>query len=128
MNAHNATALVVDDDDTLREVIVFELTRLRLKTMQATNGKEALAIVKANKIHIVISDIKMPGGDGVELLTKIREMHPSMPIFIFVSGYSELSPEAAIAIGARRFFAKPFDRTEFINEIRQSVSEIEEPL
>lgn len=128
MKINNATVLVVDDDDALREVIVHVLARLHLKTKEASNGKDALEIVKTNQIHIVVSDIKMPGGDGVELLKKIREIDSKMPILIFVSGYCDLSPATAVSLGARRLFEKPFDRSEFINEILTSVAEIAEPL
>lgn len=126
MKPSNATILVVDDDDTLREAIVFELNRRHFKTREAANGNDALNIVKTCKIHLVVSDVKMPGGDGIELLKKLREIDPSLPVLIFISGFCDLLPADAISMGARRFFEKPFNRAEFMTEVENSIAEIQE--
>lgn len=126
MELKNTTVLVVDDDEMLREVIVYELSRHHLKTMEASNGTEAFQVVKNSKIDIVISDIKMPGGDGIELLKNIREMDPRIPVLIFMTGFSRILPKDAIALGARKVFEKPFDRKAFMDEIRTIASELKD--
>ena len=128
MKAENAIVLVVEDDDSLREMLLEELTRKHFNTMEASNGRDALELVKKNRIQLVVSDIKMPGGDGIELLKRLREIDPLAPVLIFVSGYCNLLPADAISLGARRFFEKPFDRKEFLKEIQTCIAEMEEPL
>lgn len=58
----------------------------------------------------------------------LHEIDPRIAILIFISGFCDLLPADAISMGARRFFEKPFDRTEFMNEVKKSISEIAEIL
>lgn len=126
MEFSKATILVVDDDETLREVLVDELNNNNFKTLTAANGIEALKIVRGTKVHLIISDVKMPGGDGVELLKKIREIDPFVPVLFFMSGFSHLSKEEAFAMGAKRLFEKPFNRKEFMDEVKNTVQDLKE--
>lgn len=126
MDARNVTVLVVDDDQIFREALVYELKRKQIKTMDASNGIEALKIVKNEKIHVIVSDVKMPGGDGIELLKEIRKIDSEMPVFILMSGFTDLSSKEAIALGAKKILAKPFDRKLFISEITTIITDLRE--
>lgn len=117
MNPTDAIILIVEDDDDLRETIEYELRRHKLNVMSAVNGAEALQIASANKVHLVLSDVKMPGGDGIGLLKTLREIDSCRPLFFFISGLSDLSVEDAMAMGAQKFFLKPFDRAQIVEEV-----------
>lgn len=111
------TILVADDEEMLRKVIAFDFTRKGFNVLLAESGVEALGLVQANKIDLIISDIRMPGGDGVTLLEKIRITHPHVPALIFVTGFSDITEAECIAKGALQVIAKPFDRKALMNAV-----------
>jgi CheY-like chemotaxis protein len=64
--------LLVEDEADLREPISEELMYFGAKVLQAANGQEALRLLEANPIDAIVSDVRMPGGDGVELLKNVN--------------------------------------------------------
>ena len=120
MQPISATILVVDDDTAIREAIVYELKRKNFKTLEAANGAQAYMILKMFKVNLVISDIKMPGGDGIELLKNIGILKFSKPAFVFVSGCN-MQPLEAITLGAQKIFHKPFSRNELMLEVSRLI-------
>lgn len=81
----------------------------------AKNGLDALHLFKDNKVDIIISDVKMPQMDGIELLKKIHTEHPQIP-FIFISGYDEfVFAQKAINNGAFAYLLKPIDVDELLD-------------
>lgn len=106
----SVTLLVVDDDPDLREVIALDLEQKGFQVLCADNGKNALQIIKTNHVDVVLSDVRMPDGNGVQLLQWIRELNWKAPGLIFMTGFSDISPEGAYDLGADAIFSKPFDR------------------
>lgn len=104
------TVLIVDDDDLLREAIAHDFQRKKYRVLLASNGTEAFEIANKEKIDIVLSDVRMPHGDGVELLRKIRNLHNETPVVFLITGFTDLSVEDAYHHGAAAVIAKPFDR------------------
>lgn len=102
--------LVVDDEQDFRDVLTFEFQRKGAKVLTAANGRDAFEIVKNEQVDVIISDICMPNGDGVELLDKTRAWHVEVPVVLLVTGFSELSTEDAFNKGAQALLAKPFKR------------------
>ena len=115
------TLLVVDDEEMLRKSIVMDLQRKGFTVLSAENGGRALELVKINKVDLVISDVRMPGGDGLKLLEDIRVQAPKLPVFIFLTGYSDIREEDVIAKGATKILAKPFERKVLMALIYQSL-------
>jgi len=116
-NLKQYTILVVDDDEDLRDSIVFDLERKGFSVASASNGREALEIVKNNKIHVVLSDVRMPGGDGVELLENIRQIDPKVPVVILISGFADVVREDMITRGAQQFIDKPFEPLALVGSV-----------
>ena len=89
--------LIVDDEKIEREGLKYLLSREEgeRNVFEASNGKQALQIIRSEDIQLVLTDIKMPHMDGLELASKVREEYPNLPIVIF-SGYSDFAfaPEA----------------------------------
>ena len=85
------TLLIVEDEEMLRDVIVFDFKRKGFQVLSEENGVEAFKLVKANKVHLVLSDMRMPGGDGMTLLEQVRAYDTKIPALIFVTGYSDFS-------------------------------------
>lgn len=102
--------LVVDDEELLRETIAQDFERRKFEVLTAENGTVALEIVKKEKIDIVLTDVRMPKGDGIELLRNIRRIDHATPIVMFITGFSDMSVEDAYHEGADAIFSKPFDR------------------
>lgn len=113
MNHFKAKILVVDDDPNLLDLLMDTLNTIGYRAEGVSNGVEALSRIKKEQFQMVISDIKMPEMDGVQLLKKIRELVPSMPV-LFISGYAE--PELIGRASPDGFLAKPF-RINLLEEL-----------
>jgi len=113
--------LVVDDDPDFRAIMSSIIEEAGFSTISADSGIQALEKIKSNSIDLVITDMRMPNGDGLFLLEKIRERHPKNPVVIFVTGYSDISESEFMAKGAYKVFPKPFDRKFLIAEVKKSL-------
>ena len=102
-----ATILIVDDEIDLREILTFGLEMQGYACRSASNGSEALAVVEAEAIDLVLSDVRMPGGDGIALVKAIRQSGRWQLPVILVSGFTEMPLEQVLANGAWAFLKKP---------------------
>ena len=106
------TVLVVDDEVNIRKVLSTLLKRAGYSVVTAADGSEALEALAAEAISVVVSDVKMPRTDGMELLRRVRKEWPDVPVILITAfGTVDLAVEA-IKAGAFDFVTKPFDRTE----------------
>ncbi|WP_311197811.1 response regulator [Ornithinimicrobium sp. INDO-MA30-4] len=83
------TVLVVDDDDTVREVVVAYLHRAGLLTTQASDGLQAVAAHAKESPRLVILDVMMPGIDGLEALSRMRQQAPEVPVILLTAKATE---------------------------------------
>ena len=116
------TILVVDDEAPLRKALVFDFKRKGFNVLDAGNGADAFELVKKNKIDVVLTDVRMPGGDGVELLDRVKAQNPAIPVVMFITGFADLTLEDAYDKGADAVFAKPFDRKALMAAVVKAVS------
>lgn len=117
------TILIVDDDQHVLEVLEARLQSAGFRIYKAENGSEAVRLLKDNKIDLMISDMKMPGMSGMEVLTKARTLQPGLPI-IFLTAYGSI-PDAvkAVKAGAVDYLAKPFDGRELVHKLNKVLEE-----
>ena len=117
------TVLIVDDEPSLRELLreVFSLERTG-RILTASSGNEALKIIRTTKVDAVISDVRMPDGDGIALLDGIREENLDVPVIIMLTGYSKLELEDAYEKGACALLHKPCD-LDMITQLTQKALE-----
>jgi CheY-like chemotaxis protein len=108
MQTGQIQVLVVDDDQELCELISESFSLLGCQVTKAATGRQALACLSKNSFKIVITDIRMPDGDGMSLLDSIRLKHNTEPHVFMVSGYTDFSVEQVLDHGADGLFAKPF--------------------
>ena len=110
--------LVAEDDRDLREIIADILRLHGARVLEAENGQAALKQFGENEVDLIVSDIRMPNGDGLAFLKGVREAtSQSTKPFLFLSGYSDLTPARAIELGAQGLFAKPFDVSDLVAKI-----------
>lgn len=115
-----AILLVVDDDDDCRRVLQDYLQLKSFVCLGAADAAEALEILGEEQVDLVVTDIKMAGKDGVELMQEAHQIYPKLP-FIIMTGYApEYSYEDIINAGASDFIAKPFS----LGELKAKISRI----
>jgi len=125
-NPKDVVILVVDDEEGLRKAIVFDFKRKGYQVLEAGNGAEAFKIVQDTHVDVILSDVRMPGGDGIELLDKTKNLNPELPILMFITGFADLTLEEAYNKGADAVFSKPFDRKELLAAVMKATSTKEE--
>lgn len=113
----NITVLIIDDEPDILELMEEEFRYCGYTTLTATSGNEAVNILQTSSVDIVVSDYKMPNGNGMVVLDFVNKMTKNRPIFYFVSGQADVSIEDALKAGAKKFFTKPFDLDELIRQI-----------
>ena len=117
---------IVDDDQSIRFVLEKALLRDNLPTRSFTNVRDVLAALTDENDrgpHVLVSDIRMPGGSGLELLDKVKAKLPGLPVII-MTAYSDLdSAVSAFQGGAFEYLPKPFDLPKAVELIRRAVEE-----
>ncbi len=114
--------LVVDDEEALREILIEELTYHGATVVGADNGTLAFELLKKQTYDVVISDVRMPGGDGINLLKDIdRALFPKPKIFL-CTGFSDLSELNAKNLGVLEVFPKPFDMEKMVQSVFKALS------
>jgi len=114
---------IVDDDQSIRWVLEKALARESFATRSFANVREAVAALDHDSPQVLVSDIRMPGGSGLELLQTVRERVPGLPVII-MTAFSDLdSAVAAFQGGAFEYLAKPFDVDKAVELIRRAVDE-----
>ncbi|MGE3611335.1 MAG: response regulator [Bacteriovoracaceae bacterium] len=111
------TLLVVDDEIDLRDIVASELEFSGAKVFRAENIINAERIIKENKVDVVISDIRMPSGTGIELLDHLKEHNVEIPPVILITGFADISPEEAYDKGAEVLMSKPFKLDDLIKTV-----------
>ena len=114
--AEKIQVLVVEDDDSFREVILGFLKKPERDISAEKNGKEAIQALQSHTFDLVISDLMMPGADGMEVLREAKKRNPDC-VVILITGYASLdSALQAIRGGAYDYLRKPFklDQLEIV--------------
>jgi two-component system nitrogen regulation response regulator GlnG len=118
---------IVDDDQSIRFVLEKALLREGLTTRSFTNPREVLAALNSVEgregPQVLVSDIRMPGGSGLDLLTEVKQKLPALPVII-MTAFSDLdSAVSAFQNGAFEYLPKPFDLPKAIELIRRALDE-----
>lgn len=118
--------LVVDDEDDIRELLALSFEKKGYTVYTAENGTKGFKAFQEHDLDVVISDVRMGGGSGIELLKSIRRVHPSKPIFYFMTGFADITKQQVYQLGAEGLIMKPFHRTEMFQRIADRLQPIEE--
>ena len=122
---------VVDDDQSIRWVLERALAKEGFRVRSFREARDVIAALDESVPKVLVSDIRMPGESGIELLYQVRQKRPDMPVII-MTAYSDLdSAVSAFQGGAFEYLPKPFDLSQAIELIRRAVNEhdvAEEPV
>jgi len=119
----DVSILIVDDDPVVLEIMKSFVASYGYRFATAANGREAAAILEKEPFSIVVTDIKMPHMDGVELLRHIKSRHPRTGVIVVTGLGDQYSYVDVIREGAIDFMAKPFDGQEFQAKLQRAVRE-----
>jgi two-component system, NtrC family, nitrogen regulation response regulator GlnG len=125
--AHSGAVWIVDDDPSIRFVLEKALAREQLDTRSFPGIAEVTAAMRnggsGDMPSVVVSDIRMPGGSGIELLASIKQSHPELPVIV-MTAFSDLdSAVAAFQGGAFEYLPKPFDVTRAVDLIHRALEQ-----
>ena len=114
---------VVDDDHSIRFVLEKALLREQFTVRTFANPREVMRALEEDAPQVLVSDIRMPGGSGIDLLAAVKARHPGLPVII-MTAFSDLdSAVSAFQGGAFEYLPKPFDLTTAVDLIRRAVEE-----
>jgi DNA-binding response OmpR family regulator len=111
------TVLVVDDEPTIREVVVRYLRRDGFQTLEAADGERARELVETGKPNLVVLDVMLPGTDGLSLCRWIRS-RSSLPVILLTARGDEVDRIVGLELGADDYVTKPFSPRELAARVR----------
>ena len=117
-----APVLLVDDDRDLLELLTIRLGRAGFTVCTAEGAHQALGLLRARQASAVVTDLKMPGMDGLGLLSEIESLYPLLPVILLTAHGSIPDAVAATKQGAFAFLTKPLDAAELIQTLRRAVA------
>ncbi len=117
----DATVLIVDDEANMRRVLSALLKRDGYRVIDAGDGESALASLTEQRVDVVLSDLKMPRMNGLELLEAARRRHPRVPIILLTAHGTIGSAVEAVKRGAFDYLTKPFDPDEIKQVVGKAV-------
>jgi len=116
-----STILVVDDKDMLRDSVAVTLQRAGFTVVGASDGASALSMIASRRPDCIVTDLKMPGLSGIELIEKIRELDDELPIVLMTAFGTIETAVRAMKIGAFDYITKPFEGDELLVAVKRAL-------
>jgi two-component system response regulator GlrR len=121
------TILIVDDDPDILRLMAMRLKAAGYETIAVSNGEAALAHIALNSPDLVITDLRMPGMDGLSLFKAIHSFKPGIPVIIVTAHGSEAEALNALQRGVFDFLTKPFDNKYLLKQIESALRKFPKP-
>lgn len=115
------TVLIVDDEKNYPPILSAVLEEEGFETLTAYSGKEALSVLKNSDVDLVLTDMKMPSMDGIELLERIKEKDPGLPIIMMTAHGTVEKAVEAMQKGAYNYILKPFDNERLVIYVNKAI-------
>jgi DNA-binding response OmpR family regulator len=119
-----ARVLVVDDEPQSVELLCEFLRGKNYDVSTATNGQEAVRLVREERPHLVLLDVRMPGMDGLEVLRQIREIDREVGVIMVTAVHEEEIGRRALKMGAFDFITKPIDLKYLEDSVWYKITEM----
>jgi two-component system chemotaxis response regulator CheY len=113
------TILVVDDSDSLRQVVNIALTGAGYQVIEACDGKDALSKLNGNKVHLIISDVNMPNMNGIEFVKNVKQLpqYKFTPVIMLTTENQQSIMEEGKKAGAKAWMVKPFKPAQMLQAV-----------
>lgn len=121
-----AKILVVEDDESMNEILVSTLAEEDHEVQSAFNGPSALELCEKNQFDLVVTDVRLPGIDGVEMFHKLRKLLPKVKCIVITGYAAEDTPVRAIRLRIDDYLFKPFSLMYFLKSVNRALEEEEE--
>lgn len=117
------TVMVVDDSSSVRQVVSIALKGAGYDVIEASDGKDALAKLTGQKIHLMISDVNMPNMDGITLVKEVKKManYRFTPIIMLTTESQEAKKLEGQAAGAKAWVVKPFHPAQMLAAVSKLI-------
>lgn len=115
------TVLVVDDKEMMRDSVGSTLQRAGLRVATANDGEGALALIARRRPDALITDLKMPGLGGIDLLEKVKQIDDDLPVIVMTAFGSVETAVKAMKLGAFDYITKPFEGDELIIAVKRAL-------
>jgi DNA-binding response OmpR family regulator len=125
MGEENIKILVVEDETSIRQFITINLERNGFKVLEAETGEKALEIARLYKPVIMVLDIMLPGIDGFEVCSRLRQDMPELIIIMLTARAQDMDKISGLELGADDYMVKPFNPRELVARIRTILRRIE---
>lgn len=112
--------LLVDDEEQFLSTTKKLLEKRGVDTITCTNGFDALEILRKRRIDVVVLDIKMPGIDGIDVLTRIKRDHPAVEVILLTGHASVESAVEGLKLGAFEYLTKPSRVSEIMAKVEEA--------
>jgi DNA-binding NtrC family response regulator len=113
--------LIVEDDESQRRIIEYNLKQKGYDTTAVDTAEKALRALPKTEFHLLISDMKLPGLSGIELMSEVKKIRPELPI-IFITAFGTIEKAVeAMKLGAYDYITKPFERDELLMIIEKAL-------
>jgi response regulator RpfG family c-di-GMP phosphodiesterase len=116
-----ARVLIVDDEPVIREVLLERLAEAGFAVEAAVNSAEAIHKVRGNSFSLILSDISMPGGDGISLLRQVKAERPEIDVVMLTGVVDVDTAVRAIRLGASDYLTKPFNLDEVVLTVERTL-------
>ncbi len=117
------TILIVDDSDSLREVVGIALKNAGYEVIEGADGQEGLKQLDGKKVHLIISDVNMPNMNGIEMVQKIKEMdaYKFTPIIMLTTESGDDMKEQGRSAGVKAWMVKPFKPEQMLDAVSKLI-------
>jgi DNA-binding NtrC family response regulator len=115
------TILLIDDDESLRRIAEYNLREEGYRVVTAPNGSVGLREFQNAAVDLVLTDVRMPEMSGMELLTRLKAMHPDLPVVLITAHGTIDSAVEAMKLGAFDYLTKPFSREQLKAAVRKAL-------
>ncbi|QGW80899.1 sigma 54-interacting transcriptional regulator [Variovorax paradoxus] len=122
MSTTGARLLVVDDDPDMLRLLSMRLSSVGYQVTAVTSAETALTQLEIEHPQLVLSDVRLPGRDGLQLFDEIRKRHPSLPVILLTAHGTIPDAVEATARGVFTYLTKPYDGRELLDKIAQALA------
>lgn len=124
MKINDATILIVDDEPDLREIFELILSNAGcLQVYTARDGNSALTVLRERHVDCLVTDIRMPGMDGITLVRRLIESSEHPPSIVFVSGFSDIDQREMYGLGVETFLSKPSSAEDLLAAVSGALAQ-----